>query len=86
MISNSKPSTIALTNIILPAIKLVGKQCNALSPGSSLKKSPVLIADLTIACLDNLTFFGIPVDPDVFTSIYSLESVQLSKKSPKTLS
>ena len=59
---------MALTIIILPAIKFEGKQCNTLSPGFKLKKSPVAIAEFTMDCFLIFICFGLPVDPDVFTT------------------
>ena len=66
--STSRPSIKLLTNIIFPAMNLVGKQCSALSPGCKSKKSPVAIAESTIACFSIRINLGAPVVPDVLNS------------------
>ena len=77
---------MALTSIILPAIKSLGKQCKALLPGFKLKKSPVAMAEFTIACFESRIFFGLPVDPEVLTNILSSALIHSIRNSPAAFS
>ena len=65
-------SAIDLTTIIFPAIKVNGRQHNALSPFFKSRKAPVFKAERNILVLLTLIFFGCPVDPEVLRTIVSL--------------
>src|SRR5690606_22278815 len=60
--------SIARTNIILPAIISVLRQHSMTERGWILKKSPVALALLVICDRETAIDFGVPVEPQVFSS------------------
>ena len=65
----SRPSTSDLTNIIFPAIYLIGKQLIILSPTFKSKYLAVSFEDSIKSDFFNLISLGFPVEPEVLVNI-----------------